>query len=89
MLAGLYYVYSGCLVLFLKQEFPIAPTKSDLCFIDSPAVPMLDLVLLSASVSVFSVSLGKAGRVSCCVEIQCGKTGDTFQAAVVSHPELA
>lgn len=47
--------------LFLKEGLPIAPTKSDLCFIESSGVPMLGLVLLSTSVSIFSVNLGKTG----------------------------
>lgn len=77
------YIYFGCLVcsvLFLKQRFPVAPIKSDLCFIEYTVVYMLDLVLPSTSVSLFSVTLGKHST-----NTVWEARGNTFKAVLVSH----
>lgn len=80
------YIYFGCLVcsvLFLKQRFPVAPIKSDLCFIEHTVVYMLALVLPSTSVSIFSVTLGKHST-----NTVWEARGNTFKAVLVSHLPL-
>lgn len=59
--------------LFSKLKCPVAPTKSDPCLIESAVVSVLGLVLLSISMSLFSVSGGKNVTQQTCLVIQCGK----------------
>lgn len=75
-------IYFGCLVcfvLFLKQRFPVAPIKLDLCFIECPVGyrPVSGLLPSTCvSLSLFSVSLvsmvkkGSAGSQR--EHLQCG-----------------